>query len=212
MAQDAVNKSGKRSQAVNAKKQAILTAALNTFSQYGIHGTRLEQVAEQAGVSKTNLLYYFPSKEALYVAVMQQILDIWLAPLKAFREDLAPLVAIKEYIRLKLEVSRDYPQASKLFCLEMLQGAPLVMDELTGDLKTLVADKSAIIAAWVNAGKLAPIDPHHLIFMIWATTQHYADFATQVEAVTGKTLRDEAFFQQTVENVQRIIIDGIRVR
>ena len=212
MAQDAVKKSGKRSQAVNAKKQAILTAALNTFSQYGIHGTRLEQVAELAGVSKTNLLYYFPSKEALYVAVMQQILDIWLAPLKAFREDLAPLVAIKEYIRLKLEVSRDYRQASKLFCLEMLQGAPLVMDELTGDLKTLVADKSAIIAAWVNAGKLAPIDPHHLIFMIWATTQHYADFATQVEAVTGKTLRDEAFFQQTVENVQRIIIDGIRVR
>ncbi|WP_368300708.1 HTH-type transcriptional regulator RutR [Kluyvera sichuanensis] len=212
MAQDAVKKGGKRSQAVSAKKQAILTAALNTFSQYGIHGTRLEQVAELAGVSKTNLLYYFPSKEALYVAVMQQILDIWLAPLKAFREDLAPLVAIKEYIRLKLEVSRDYPQASKLFCLEMLQGAPLVMDELTGDLKTLVADKSAIIAAWVQAGKLAPIDPHHLIFMIWATTQHYADFATQVEAVTGKTLRDETFFQQTVDNVQRIIIDGIRVR
>lgn len=212
MAQDAVKKGGKRSQAVSAKKQAILTAALNTFSQYGIHGTRLEQVAEQAGVSKTNLLYYFPSKEALYVAVMQQILDIWLAPLKAFREDLAPLVAIKEYIRLKLEVSRDYPQASKLFCLEMLQGAPLVMNELTGDLKTLVADKSAIIAAWVESGKLAPIDPHHLIFMIWATTQHYADFATQVEAVTGKTLRDADFFQQTVENVQRIIIDGIRVR
>ena len=212
MAQDAVKKGGKRSQAVSAKKQAILTAALNTFSQYGIHGTRLEQVAELAGVSKTNLLYYFPSKEALYVAVMQQILDIWLAPLKAFREDLAPLVAIKEYIRLKLEVSRDYPQASKLFCLEMLQGAPLVMDELTGDLKALVADKSAIIAAWVQAGKLAPIDPHHLIFMIWATTQHYADFATQVEAVTGKTVRDETFFQQTVDNVQRIIIDGIRVR
>ncbi|HED1421878.1 TPA: HTH-type transcriptional regulator RutR [Kluyvera georgiana] len=212
MALNAVQKSGKRSQAVSAKKQAILTAALNTFSQYGIHGTRLDQVAELAGVSKTNLLYYFPSKEALYVAVMQQILDIWLAPLRAFREDLAPLVAISEYIRLKLEVSRDYPQASKLFCLEMLQGAPLVMDELTGDLKTLVADKSAIIAAWVKSGKLAPIDPHHLIFMIWATTQHYADFATQVEAVTGKTLRDEAFFQQTVENVQRIIIDGIRVR
>ena len=212
MALNAVQKSGKRSQAVSAKKQAILTAALNTFSQYAIHGTRLDQVAELAGVSKTNLLYYFPSKEALYVAVMQQILDIWLAPLRAFREDLAPLVAISEYIRLKLEVSRDYPQASKLFCLEMLQGAPLVMDELTGDLKTLVADKSAIIAAWVKSGKLAPIDPHHLIFMIWAATQHYADFATQVEAVTGKTLRDEAFFQQTVENVQRIIIDGIRVR
>lgn len=212
MAQDATKKSGKRSQAVSAKKQAILSAALSTFSQYGIHGTRLEQVAELAGVSKTNLLYYYPSKEALYVAVMRQILAIWLAPLKAFREDLAPLVAIREYIRLKLEVSRDYPQASRLFCLEMLQGAPLLMNELTGDLKALVEAKSAIIAAWVNAGKLAPVDPHHLIFMIWATTQHYADFATQVEAVTGATLQDEAFFQRTVDNVQQMIIEGIRVR
>lgn len=97
-------------------------AALEAFSQFGIHGTRLEQVAERAGVSKTNLLYYYPSKEALYVAVLQQILAIWLAPLKAFREDISPLVAIREYIRLKLEVSRDHPRASKLFCLEMLQG------------------------------------------------------------------------------------------
>lgn len=201
MTQGAVKTTGKRSRAVSAKKKAILSAALDTFSQFGFHGTRLEQIAELAGVSKTNLLYYFPSKEALYIAVLRQILDIWLAPLKAFREDFAPLAAIKEYIRLKLEVSRDYPQASRLFCMEMLAGAPLLIDE-----------KSALIAGWVKSGKLAPIDPQHLIFMIWASTQHYADFAPQVEAVTGATLRDEVFFNQTVENVQRIIIEGIRPR
>lgn len=212
MTQAACKKTGKRSQAVNAKKEAILSAALTTFSQFGIHGTRLEQVAEQAGVSKTNLLYYYPSKEALYVAVMRNILDVWLAPLRAFREEFAPLEAIGEYIRLKLEVSRDHPEASRLFCLEMLQGAPLLMAELTGDLKSLVDDKSAIISGWVKEGKLAAIDPNHLIFMIWAATQHYADFSTQVEAVTGKTLQDEAFFQQTVESVQRMIIEGIRLR
>lgn len=212
MAQGAVKTGGKRSQAVSAKKQAILSAALETFSQFGIHGTRLEQVAELAGVSKTNLLYYFPSKEALYVSVLQQILDIWLAPLKAFREELTPLVAIQQYIRLKLEVSRDYPQASRLFCLEMLQGAPLLKTVLSGDMKSLVDEKSAIIAGWVATGKLAPVDPHHLIFMIWAATQHYADFSAQVEAVTGKTLKDDGFFHSTVENVERMIIEGIRVR
>ncbi|KMK19188.1 transcriptional regulator [Pluralibacter gergoviae] len=212
MAQAATKKTGKRTLAVNAKKEAILNAALKTFSQYGIHGSRIEQVADLAGVSKTNLLYYYPSKEALYVAVMRNILDIWLTPLRAFREDFAPLVAIREYIRLKLEVSRDHPEASRLFCLEMLQGAPLLMAELTGDLKQLVAEKSAIITGWVEAGRLAEVDPHHLIFMIWAATQHYADFATQVEAVTGKTLQDEAFFQETVDNVQRMIIEGIRLR
>lgn len=212
MAQGAVKTVGKRSQAVSAKKQAILSAALETFSQFGIHGTRLEQVAELAGVSKTNLLYYFPSKEALYVSVLQQILDIWLAPLKAFREELTPLVAIQQYIRLKLEVSRDYPQASRLFCLEMLQGAPLLKTVLSGDMKSLVDEKSAIIAGWVATGKLAPVDPHHLIFMIWAATQHYADFSAQVEAVTGKSLKDDDFFHSTVDNVQRMIIEGIRVR
>lgn len=212
MAQDTAKKTGKRTRAVNEKRGIILAAARETFSLYGIHGTRVEQVAERAGVSKTNLLYYFPSKEALYLAVLQEILDVWLAPLKAFREDLAPLVAIREYIRSKLEVSRDNPQASRLFCLEMLQGAPVLNAELSGALKALVEEKSAIIAGWVASGKLAPVDPHHLIFMIWASTQHYADFASQVEAVTGKTLQDEAFFNSTVENVQRMIIEGIRPR
>ena len=111
-----------------------------------------------------------------------------------------------------MEVSRDHPQASRLFCLEMLQGAPLLMAELSGDLKTLMDEKSAIIAGWIRDGKLAAVDPHHLIFMIWATTQHYADFATQVEAVTGTDLNDAVFFQRTVNNVQSMIIEGIRIR
>ncbi|WP_312387000.1 HTH-type transcriptional regulator RutR [Atlantibacter hermannii] len=203
---------GKRSKAVAAKRDAILQASLSQFAKYGIHGATLEHIAECAGVSKTNLLYYFPSKDVLYIEVLKQILSIWLAPLRAFRRDLEPLAAIGEYIRLKMEVSRDYPEASRLFCMEMLQGAPLLMGELAGDVRPLVEEKSAIVAAWVAQGKLAPVDPHHLIFMIWATTQHYADFSVQVEAVTGATLKDDAFFRHTVENVQRMIIDGIRPR
>ncbi|MFB6324660.1 HTH-type transcriptional regulator RutR [Pantoea deleyi] len=202
----------RRSRAVAAKRAAILEAALTFFSQFGIHGTSLDKVAELADVSKTNLLYYFPSKEALYVAVLKEILDVWLAPLRALTHDQDPLMAIRHYIRLKLEVSRDHPQASRLFCLEMLQGAPLLKGELAGDLKQLVDDKAAIIERWIAEGRLAGVQPQHLIFMLWATTQHYADFATQVEAVTGQTLSDPAFFDQTVENVQRMIIEGIRVR
>ncbi len=202
----------RRSRAVAAKRSAILEAALEFFSLYGIHGTSLDQVAERADVSKTNLLYYFPSKEELYLAVLKDILDVWLAPLKALRADQEPLQAIREYIRLKLEVSRHHPQASRLFCLEMIQGAPLLKQELQGGLKALVDEKSAMIERWIAAGHIATVEPHHLIFMLWATTQHYADFWVQVEAVTGKTLDDEAFFQQTVENVQRVIIEGIRPR
>jgi TetR/AcrR family transcriptional regulator len=208
----AVNPPTRRSRAVAAKRSTIMDAALEFFSLYGIHGTSLDQVAERADVSKTNLLYYFPSKEELYVAVLKGILEVWLAPLKALRADQEPLQAIREYIRLKLEVSRHHPQASRLFCLEMIQGAPLLKLELQGGLKALVDEKSAMIERWIAEGHIAAVEPHHLIFMLWATTQHYADFWVQVEAVTGKTLDDEAFFQQTVENVQRVIIEGIRPR
>lgn len=211
MTQGAVKTTGKRSRAVSAKKKRFLAQHWTLFhnSVFTAQGWSRSQSWR---VFQNQSAVLLPVKEALYIAVLRQILDIWLAPLKAFREDFAPLAAIKEYIRLKLEVSRDYPQASRLFCMEMLAGAPLLMDELTGDLKALIDEKSALIAGWVKSGKLAPIDPQHLIFMIWASTQHYADFAPQVEAVTGATLRDEIFFNQTVENVQRIIIEGIRPR
>lgn len=212
MKQQPVKPPTRRSRAVAAKRSTIMDAALEFFSLYGIHGTSLDQVAERADVSKTNLLYYFPSKEELYVAVLKGILDVWLAPLKALRADQEPLQAIREYIRLKLDVSRHHPQASRLFCLEMIQGAPLLKLELQGGLKALVDEKSTMIERWIAEGHIAAVEPHHLIFMLWATTQHYADFWVQVEAVTGKTLDDEAFFQQTVDNVQRVIIDGIRPR
>ncbi len=81
-------------------------------------------------MSKTNLLYYFPSKEALYFAVLKEIFDVWLAPLRARQHDMDPLSAIRRYIPLKLEVSRNHPQTSRLFCVEMLQGATLLKGEL----------------------------------------------------------------------------------
>lgn len=202
----------RRSRAVAAKRTTIMAAALEFFSLYGIHGTSLDQVAERADVSKTNLLYYFPSKEDLYVAVLKDLLDIWLEPLAALNADQQPMQAIKEYIYLKLCVSRDHPQASRLFCLEMLQGAPLLKQVLSTHLKQLVDEKSAIIRGWVKAGQLAPIEPLHLLFILWSTTQHYADFGVQIEAISGQTLDDEAFFEQAVSNLQQIIIQGIRPR
>lgn len=202
----------RRSRAVAEKRRVIMAAALEYFSLYGMHGTRLEQVAEKADVSKTNLLYYFPSKEALYIAVLKDILDVWLAPLRAFHADQQPLDAIREYIRLKLGVSRDHPQASRLFCMEMLQGAALLKQELGGNLKPLVEEKSEIIRGWIKARLIAPVEPLHLIFMLWATTQHYADFSVQIEAITGCTLENEDFFEQTVATIQRIITEGLTLR
>ena len=201
----------RRLRQVETKRSTILSAALGLFSRYGLHGTSLDQVAVRADMSKSNLLYYFANKEDLYVNVLRDLLKVWLAPLHEFTADQDPRGAISSYIRSKLSISRDQPDASRLFCLEMIQGAPLLREELGRELRDMVERKSDVIRAWVSAGKLGPVDPHHLIYALWATTQHYADFGVQVEAISGKTLNDPVFFEEAVANVQRILLQGVLV-
>ncbi|MBN2740846.1 MAG: TetR family transcriptional regulator C-terminal domain-containing protein [Rhodobacteraceae bacterium] len=172
-----------RIQKLNRRK--ILEAALEVFSANGFRGSTLDQIAAEAGLSKPNLLYYFPSKEAIHGELMIGLLDTWLAPLRAMDPQGDPRAEIMAYMKRKLEMSREMPRESRLFANEMLQGAPRLADNLGNDLKALVDAKAQIIRDWIDAGLLAPVDPHHLIFSIWALTQHYADFEVQVRAVLG---------------------------
>lgn len=165
--------------------ESILDAALEVFSQYGFRGSTLDQIAGTAGLSKPNLLYYFPSKEAIHSALLAQLLDTWLDPLRALDPEGEPKEEILGYLRRKLQMSRDFPRESRLFANEILQGAPRIMAAIEGELKDLVDEKAAVIRGWIAEGKIADLHPYHLIFSIWALTQHYADFDVQVRAVLG---------------------------
>ena len=113
------------------------------------------------------------------------MLETWLDPLHALDDTGDPIREILDYVQRKLDMSRDYPRESRLFANEILQGAPRIGDNLTGELKSLVDEKAQVIRGWIAADKVAPVDPYHLIFSIWALTQHYADFDVQVRAVLG---------------------------
>lgn len=165
--------------------ETILEAALEVFSAQGFRGATLDQIALQSGLSKPNLLYYFPSKEAIHTELLAVLLDIWLAPLRALDPEGDPRGEIMAYMHRKLEMSREMPRESRLFANEVLQGAPRMAETLSGALRALVDEKAAVIAGWIAQGRLAPVDPHHLIFSIWSLTQHYADFDVQVRAVLG---------------------------
>ncbi|RLK10298.1 TetR family transcriptional regulator C-terminal domain-containing protein [Ruegeria conchae] len=166
-------------------RAAILDAALNVFSAHGYRGATVDQIATEAGLSKPNLLYYFPSKEAIHTALLTGLLEVWLAPLHELDENGEPLEEILSYVRRKLEMSRDLPRESRLFANELVQGAPRIHDALSSDLKKLVDEKTAILTRWMDQGKIARLHPYHLIFSIWALTQHYADFDVQVRAILG---------------------------
>ena len=188
-------------------EEIILAAALEVFSAYGFRGSTVDQIARTCGLSKPNLLYYFRRKEDIYVAVLEHTLQDWLEPLRAVDADGDPIEEISRYIRAKMDMSRENPEASRLFANEILHGAPAIGQFLKGPLKDLVDEKAGVIQGWIDAGRLNAIDPYHLIFAIWATTQHYADFEVQVGAILG----NRAHAMKNAEAaLLALFIDGMR--
>ncbi|MBS0123499.1 TetR family transcriptional regulator C-terminal domain-containing protein [Thetidibacter halocola] len=167
------------------KREAILEAGLTVFSQEGFRGATLDRIAAEAGLSKPNLLYYYPSKEAIHEELLTGLLHTWLDPLKAVNPNGEPVDELLAYVHRKLALARDFPRESRLFANEILQGAPRILPALEGELRELVEDRAAVIQRWIDEGRIAPVDPVHLIFSVWALTQHYADFDVQVHAVLG---------------------------
>lgn len=173
-------------------RMRILEAALDVFSRDGYNGATLDRIAETAGLSKPNILYYFAGKEEIHVTLLSQLMETWLDPLIEMDPRGEPLDELLCYVQRKLDMARDLPRESRLFANEILRGAPRMGPHLEHDLKPLFEEKCALIRAWVAAGKLAQVDPAHLIFSIWATTQHYADFDAQVTTLLGAPDHDAA--------------------
>ncbi len=194
------------------KRDLILEAALEVFSSHGFRGSTIDQIADAAGMSKPNLLYYFRNKEEIFQTLIHRLLDTWLAPLRELDEAGDPETELRSYIRRKIEMSRDYPRESRLFANEILQGAPRIMEMLRGELKPLVDEKAKVIRGWMRTGKLAAADPYHLLFAIWATTQHYADFDVQVCAVLGPDRGGEGRFEDAARFLEKLFFDGLRPR
>ncbi|MGI9419284.1 MAG: TetR family transcriptional regulator C-terminal domain-containing protein [Geminicoccaceae bacterium] len=196
---------------IQAKNRAIIErAALEIFSRDGFRGATVDAIAEAAGMSKPNLLYYFPTKDDIYRSLLESQLQNWLGPLLELDPTGEPTEQIAAYIERKIELARDFPMESRLFANEMIRGAPILKDVLAGDLKRLVDEKADVIKGWMDDGRLQPTDPHHLIFAIWATTQHYADFDVQVRAILDRDSDDR--FGDAAATLQQIFLNGLKPR
>lgn len=197
----------RRRTAIQARNEArILEAALDVFSAQGFAGATVDRIAEAAGMSKPNLLYYFASKEEMHAALLDRLLEAWLEPLRALDPAGEPVEELRAYLRRKLEMARERPRESRLFANEVMQGAPRIGPTLAGPLRALVEEKAAVIAGWIAAGRLAPVEPRHLIFAIWSTTQHYADFETQIAAVLGP----QDPFRDAGRTLETLFLTGLR--
>ncbi|KEO60458.1 TetR family transcriptional regulator C-terminal domain-containing protein [Thioclava indica] len=203
--------SGSRAEARRATEEAILKAAETVFAEAGFGGATMQLIADMAGLPKANLHYYFATKEALYRRVVERIFTTWLEAADVFDEAVGPAEGIGAYIDAKMEISRSHPNGSKVWASEVMHGAPVIQDYLETTLRDWTEGRAKIIRRWIAQGQMADVDPHHLLYMLWATTQHYADFGHQIETLNGgKPLSDEQW-EATKASVKGIVLRGIGV-
>lgn len=207
-----VQKNTSRSQARAETERLILEAAEAVFAEYGFKGATTGKIADRAGIPKANLHYYFPTKELLYRQVVENIFQIWLNAANTFDDCDNPEEALTSYISAKMDISRQHPMGSKVWANEILHKAPVIQDYLETTLDEWTKSRIAVIERWIKEGKMAPVDPRTLLYMIWATTQHYADFNHQIETLNaGKPLSDEQF-ETAKKTVVSIILAGVGIR
>jgi TetR/AcrR family transcriptional regulator len=188
----------------------ILRSAEVIFAAKGFSGASMERIAEISKISKQNLIYYFPNKDLLYKRVLKEILDIWIERLSLLESDGAtPEDVIRGYVREKMQLSRLYPNGSKVFAHEVISGAPVLKDYLLSHLKPQFDRDVELVKSWINKGLIDDIDPEHLFFTIWAATQTYADFSIQMEILLGKTSLDQTDFERAENAVTEFVVRAL---
>ena len=204
-----IRKISKRNAIRQENEARILSAAEKVFAEAGYGGATMQLIADMAGLPKANLHYYFATKEELYRKVVQQIFEIWLHAADSFDDAPGPVEGIGAYIDAKMEISRRHPFGSKVWASEVMHGAPVIQDYLETTLREWTAGRAGLIQKWIDEGKMSPIDPRHLLYMLWATTQHYADFGHQIETLNGGKALSDRQWKDAKESVKTIILRGI---
>lgn len=189
--------------------EKILLAAEKVFAEKGFGSTAMADIAREVQLPRSNLHYYFSTKTELYSAVLLDLLEVWKQDALCFEMFDDPRVVLSSYIRAKMNHSRSRPHGSKVWANEIILGAPTLGKALDASLYDWAKMKEAKIRQWVDDKRILAVEPSSLLYMIWASTQHYADFDHQVNILNDHQPLSDMQFERAVQTVTSVILRGI---
>ncbi len=196
-------------QNIRAQNQMlILDAAEEEFVLQGYRGATMQGIADRAGLPKANVHYYFKNKKNLYKAVLRSIIEEWNDGLVTMTIDSDPRTVIEKFVRTKLHQAFAHPNRHKLFAIEVIGGAPYLHDFMLTTMKTWALDKVQVMKVWHEQGKIGVADPLQLLILIWATTQRYAEFETEIVGLMEKEAYDNQDEERAADFLVPFILRG----
>lgn len=189
---------------------AIVQEAVRVFAECGYEGASVAVIADNAGLSKQNLMYYFPTKQALYERVLDDVLGDWLERMAGLNQPgPAPCDLLRAYIQAKLRFSHEQPWASRVYAMEVIGGAQFYGAQIRERVIPLLRRDIATFETWIAEGRIAPVNATHLLFAIWAMTQSYADFSAQMALVLDRDQLTQQDFDDAEQLITRMVLAAV---
>jgi TetR/AcrR family transcriptional regulator len=192
-------------------RNKILDVAEQDFARSGFAGAHLQHIAEQVGVQKTALYYYYPSKAALYEAVLVRMLEAFdQAVSKAIDRPGSPAGRLERLIDTLndlLSEQRNYSQILIRIFVDRVQIDGVALRPL---IERVVGRLLAFYREGVDAAAFAKLSSRNLFqSLLGALVFHYAtgEFGAQVLEVDDIFTRSAVAWRR--EEVRRLILRGV---
>ena len=190
-------------------RREIVDAVIDVIAEHGFDGATMDLISAKAGLSRTNIHYYFKSKDELFREAIVQTHKVWGDLWTDLDENGNPHNELRKYIKGKLRASWEQPKLSRVFAAEIMRGAPMSRHLMQDEMRKMFDGACDTLRNWMQQGYLAKIDPLHVFITIWGATQYYADFDLVVKLIWDKDKFDDDDFEAAAEAVSTIIMKGM---
>jgi len=193
---------------------AILAAATQEFARHGLGGARVDRIASRAKTNKRMLYYYFGSKDALFLAVLENTYaGIRSAETKLSMLDVVPVEGIRRLIRFTWDYYVAHPEFLSLLNTENLHGAKHLRRsrQVQAMNSPLIQTLGLVLARGREAGVFrGGVDPLQLYVSIAALSYFYLGNTPTLSAVFGRDLAAPRSRDERLAHMSDVILGYLR--